>query len=204
MSEQQTHLHDADEREMAVDICPLCGTKILTSGVSGGSREDTNRSPEPGASGNRTNHRPEKWREREAAVLAKDAAVRKQLADQVARDTTEALRKQRGLQQAVSDSRKRKKCLPRRRFERLGGEFEQQKKDAQAARTAEMLRIGRAFQRGKSWRSLRRTKSTRGSGNGGKKESRNLERANCNTRLKRLGRRDSDSGARRSEKCLPR
>jgi len=94
MSEQQTHLHDADEREMALDICPLCGSKIsraeflevqekIRIEVQSQARQEIERITA------------QKDREREAAVLAKDAAVRKQLADQVARDTTEALRKQR-------------------------------------------------------------------------------------------------------------
>ncbi|HEY6299486.1 MAG TPA: hypothetical protein VIW95_07570, partial [Candidatus Binatus sp.] len=96
MTNPQTHQHenDADDRGVAVDTCPLCGSKISRAEfleVEAKIRIEVQRQ----ASHEIEKITAQKDREREAAVLAKDAAVRKQLSDEAARNTAEALRKQR-------------------------------------------------------------------------------------------------------------
>src|SRR6266446_5227000 len=92
--QEKTHLHDAEGPALAVETCPLCGSKI--------SREEFLRVQEKIRTEVQSQAQKEiaritalKDREREMAVAEHDAAVREQLAEQAARETADALRKQR-------------------------------------------------------------------------------------------------------------
>lgn len=146
MPDQQTHQHDAHEREVAVDICPLCGSKISRAEFLE-VQEKIRIEVQSQALQEIERITAQKDREREAAVSARDAAVRKQLADQAARDTAEALRKQRELQQAL-ELAKAEKVSSQAALLASKEALAQQKKEAQTARTAEMLQVRESLEKG--------------------------------------------------------
>ncbi len=138
--QEQTHQHDEESPALAVETCPLCGSKI-SRGEFLRVQERIRTEVQSQAQEEIARISALKDQELETAVAERDAVVREQFAEQAARETADALRKQRDnieqlhMQEIATRDEKRER-LEARISELQGHAVEAQQKEGKERKNA--------------------------------------------------------------------